>query len=283
MSAWFFIGGLFVGSFLNTVVLRLGKGEEISGRSHCPYCQKKLAWFELVPVLSFIFQRGRCRTCREKISFFYPFGELLTGFVFYLIAFSFFHNVEFTVAFLSSQKLWAVLFLASFLFYLSILIVVALFDLRNLLIPENVLLIGAAGALIFSVIFYFTSFANFSFLGGYFKFSWPHNPFVSKMIGALCVGGFFFLLWFFSRGRALGFGDVEVGAFIGLILGLYDAIFALAISFFIGAFISLLLLLFKKKKFKSHLPYAPFLSLGVLVTIVCGKFILENYLKLFGI
>src|SRR4030043_497211 len=85
---FFFILGTLVGSFLNVVVIRLKKNESIlKTRSHCPYCKKKLKWFELIPIISFFIQKGRCRKCKKKISWQYPLVEFFTGLIFILSVF----------------------------------------------------------------------------------------------------------------------------------------------------------------------------------------------------
>lgn len=293
--------GLAIGSLLNVLVSRFNpeKPHEIyrllRGRSFCPFCKEKLKWFELIPLLSFIFLKGRCRYCGKRISWRYPLVELLTALIFLGVSWRFLKFPFFTFYLYSSNFL--ISFLISllifiFLIYSSILLALALLDLYYYLLPDKIVFPAIGFAILVDL--FLARLARFSpqnfypqcglnFLGpfiDYFNCKIPHL--LSYFLGALLIAGFFFLLYFLSRGRALGFGDVKFGVFLGLMLGLTNGLFALIISFIIGALVALVLLVLKKKKIGDQVPFAPLLVLGVLITIFWGEFLVNSYFSLFN-
>ena len=222
-----FVLGLIIGSFLNVVILRYNTGRTLSGRSGCLTCGKKLNWSELLPVVSFIWQRGRCRGCRSKISWQYPLVELLTGLLFALI---YWH--------LAGQ--WP-----EIIFYwliASLLIIITVYDFKHQIIPDK-----------FVFIFILLALLKLNIVGG--------------LATALPL----FFLWAASRGRWLGFGDVKLALGIGLLLDWQFGLSALALAFWLGAFVGLFLIAWGKTQLwrrwksytmKSEVPFAPFLILG---------------------
>ena len=235
-----FLFGLIIGSFLNVVILRHGTGRTVSGRSGCFACGKKLAWFELVPVLSFLFQGGRCRSCRDKISWQYPAVELLTGFLFALI----FWRVGLDIVQLIFYFLIAGLF-----------VIITVYDLKHKIIPDRFVLALVLLSLL-RILFYHSLAIS--------DFGWG---LLSGIITALPL----LILWFVSRGRWLGFGDVKLALAIGLLLGWQFGFSALILAVWLGALSGLILIgwgkigLWRRGKsytMKSEVPFAPFLILG---------------------
>lgn len=289
-----FLFGTIVGSFLNVVILRSEKNEKITGRSYCPYCHKKLSWWELIPILSFFILKGRCSGCGVKISWQYPLVEFFTGLIFFLIFWRFSHlNFFLTSLFGPDRTLsfLAGLFLISWLFYSAILIILFVYDLKEYLILGNVLTIGLIGAFIIQTFFgilassgflnfYSPSGVNFLGQGQYLFFNPP--PWVSPFLGALFYFIILGFLAYVSRGRAMGYGDPLLGIFLGLILGWPAAVVSLVISFLLGGLIGGILVLVKRKKLKSYLPFGPFLILGLFLVVFFGDIILKGYLSLFG-
>ncbi|MFA5047492.1 MAG: prepilin peptidase [Patescibacteria group bacterium] len=253
-----FILGVCVGSFLNVVIFRLHSGEKIvNSRSHCSHCQKTLGARELIPLLSFVIQGGRCRHCRKKISWQYPLVELVTGLLWLLAAYR--------LAGVYPQLLLVDFHLGLFwlrdAFFVAILVVVFVYDLKWLLILDRVMIVGIIGAVIFNL-----------FLG---VGLW------SLAIGALVGLGFFALQFFVSRGRWIGGGDLRLGFLLGLMVGWPNIITALFLSYIVGAIVSVLLLIFKKKNFNSAIPFGTFLSVGAVITLFWGERIINWYLSLF--
>ncbi len=231
-----FIFGAIIGSFLNVVALRHNTGEPIIySHSRCFSCGKKLFWKELIPIFSFIFQKGKCRHCRSNISFQYPFIELLTGLIFLLI----FLKFQFTDYGLLIAGYWFIIF--------SLLIIIAIYDFRHQIIPNKFVYAFIILSLISCFVLHILCLYNF--------------------LAGLIFFGFFALLWLVSRGKCMGFGDAKLALGIGWMLGLKSGIFALLFSFWIGALVGILLVLFRKKKYnlKSAVPFGPFLALGSLI------------------
>ncbi|MBX4189369.1 prepilin peptidase [Candidatus Parcubacteria bacterium] len=236
-TVFLFILGAIVGSFLNVVGLRLRSGLTLGGRSFCPTCHKALKWWELVPILSFIFLRGRCSACRTKISWQYPLVEILTGLVFATLYISL-RPFSITSYFL---------LLTTFCLYIVILI----YDLRHKIIPD--LLVYAA--ILLSLVYRSLSTGHIS--------DWLSGP-------AFFV--FFASVWALSKGRAMGFGDAKLALSIGLLLGASEGASAMVMAFWIGSVVALTMMaLFKEGKgltMKSEIPFAPFLILGAWVSVI---------------
>ncbi len=236
-----FLFGLIIGSFLNVVILRHQTGRTLSGRSGCFSCGKKLAWFELVPVLSFLWQKGRCRGCRSQISWQYPLVELITGLLFALVFW----------------RLWPQI--SQLIFYwliTSLLIVITAYDLKHKIIPDKFVFAFILLALFQPIILLTKPIL--------FNFGWG-------VIGGLATASPLFILWAISKGRWIGFGDVKLVLGIGLLLGWSLGLSALVLAFWLGAIIGLLLIVWgktqlrrKRKSYtmKSEIPFAPFLVLG---------------------
>lgn len=245
ISAGVFLLGLAVGSFLNVLVLRF-KTSSIAGRSFCFSCGRGLRWYELVPVLSFAMQGGRCRTCRAKISWQYPLVELLTGAIFVFV-------------FYAAASLTEFLFAAVFF---SILIFAAVYDALHKIIPEEAVYSAAVLSALFLLYKYYA-------VGG---ISW-----IDASAGVI-LGLPLAALTYFSGGRLMGLGDAKLMFPIGTFLGISAGASALILSFWLGAFVSLILIgvrqirpLNSGKKpltMKSEVPFAPFLVAGGFIAFI---------------
>ncbi|MFA5013125.1 MAG: prepilin peptidase [Candidatus Paceibacterota bacterium] len=261
-SIFVFIFGLLVGSFLNCVIWRTYKNQSfMRGRSYCPRCKQELSWLDLVPLFSFLFLRGRCRYCKKPISIQYPLVELVLGLLFVFI-YNYF-KIEllydgFTFAFYNVVFLWAAI---------SLLAIAFVYDLKHYIIPDGVTFLGI-GLTIAWIIF------------GYLQGFYIEQDVVGFIVAAAGATIFFFILWFFSKGRAMGFGDVKLVFFLGLLLGITNTAVALFISFISGAIIGLILIALRKKKLKSSVPFGPFLVAGTFVALFYGTVIKDWYLSL---
>lgn len=245
----FFVFGLIIGSFLNVVIYRINTGRHFGGRSFCFSCSRVLSWYELVPVLSYVFQLGKCRGCKTKISMQYPLVELATGLIFacifYKFQFIFWLN---TVSFSLTLAYFATLF--------SLLIVITVYDFKHKMIPNS--LSFALGLFSFVGLFFFLN-TNF----------YPHIPTLMEFLSGPILALPFALLFFISRGKWMGFGDAKLAIGLGWMLGLSLGLSALVLAFWIGAIFGILLIIFSKKhKLKTEVPFAPFLALGTLVAFL---------------
>ncbi|MDP3093949.1 MAG: prepilin peptidase [bacterium] len=257
-----FVLGLTIGSFLNCLIYRLETGQGfVSGRSFCPSCRHLLGWKDLIPVLSFILLKGRCRYCKKKISWQYPLVEILTGLIFLLI----FNFSAFAQDF-GGQAIFQFSNLVYLLVISSLLIVVFVFDLKHYLIPDEIIY----SAIVVSGIWYLVSSIIF---GLYTKYE-----ILNTIYSSFGVALFFWLIHYLSQGRAMGFGDVKLAFLMGLLLGFPKILVALFFAFSTGAAIGLGLMVFKKKTLKSELPFGPFLAAGTLFALFLGTRVFNLYI-----
>jgi prepilin signal peptidase PulO-like enzyme (type II secretory pathway) len=243
-----FLLGTIIGSFLNVVIYRFGSGRSVShGRSMCMTCSKTLQWYELIPVLSFVLQRGRCLRCKSTISFQYPLVEVSTGIIFALIAFHF-------LPYLSYSYPLFVFLVILFSLIFSLLIVITVYDIRHKIIPNKLVYL----------------YAFISFLSIFINTT-SDSLFVKPTFGALVAGPLcalpFALLWLISRGKWMGLGDAKLILGIGWMLGITGALAALTLSFWVGSVVSLAIMFFAKRSMtmKTQIPFAPFLIIGTAI------------------
>ncbi|MBI2003632.1 MAG: prepilin peptidase [Parcubacteria group bacterium] len=247
MSLFFvFVFGLAIGSFLNVVIHRLPKKVSILGYSKCPRCQKRISWHENIPVLSFLFLKGRCRNCKSRISWQYPLVELLTSFLF-LVSFLVYGSDP--------------VFFVYTLFFTSLLVVIAFIDLKHFIILDNLILSGFIAFLLYS------PFAN------------RYWSFFDSIYGLSFFAGIFLLLFLSSKGRWLGLGDVKLAALLGFVFGLKGAVNIFYLTFLAGFIIAIILLAFRKANLKTQIPLGLVMS-GAGVLFLLSGF---NLLDLMGI
>jgi len=237
--------GLIIGSFLNVVIHRLPRGESVvRGRSHCPACGRTLAWYDLVPVVSYLALRGRCRSCGAPISPRYPLVELLTGAVFAALFYRFGPTPV----------------LIKYLFLASILVAAAFIDLEHYIIPNRLVLVGAGGGLLSPLL--------------------QDVSVWSALSGMAVAGGVLLLLALVSKG-GMGLGDVKLAAVVGLFLGWPLGLVAVFFAACLGGAFGILLLVFGIKRRKDPIPFGPFIALGTVVTLLWGKQVVFWYTKNF--
>lgn len=259
-----FFFGLIVGSFLNVVILRLPAGERLSGRSHCPHCKATLTALDLVPVVSFLFLRGRCRHCRAPISPRYPALELITGLLFALMAFL-------SGAFVGTlPQLFELVLLCV---VVSLAIVVFVIDLEHYLILDSIVL---TVSLLLILILAGIDIAAPGWSTG-------TSRLLSGLWGALAATLFLGLIWLVSKGKWMGLGDVKFMVPFGLALGFPESLVGVFLAFFLGSFVAIPLLAFRVKTLKARLPFGTFLSVSMLLTFVFGSRILDWYLGIIGL
>lgn len=238
--------GIFVGSFLNVVILRLrsGEGGIFTGRSHCVSCNHPLSSFDLVPLFSWLFLRGKCRYCGKPVSIQYPIVELGNGLLWLLAAVL--GKGDFV-----QTGFFALLF--SFLWTLTV------YDARWYELPDELSLPAIFICLIALL------------------FPWAPT-WQDALIGAAIPLSFFGLQIAVSRGAWMGGGDLRLGVIMGLLLGWQATLVALFFSYVTGSIIGVLLIALQKKSGKSMLPFGPFLVLGTMIALLWGKEILAWYL-----
>ena len=254
-----FVIGCFIGSFLNLVSDRiLTESKIIVDRSKCDTCGKPLKPKNLIPILSFIIQKGRCSNCKSKISWYYPFSEVLAGLFFVLSAQATSFNI-----FEMFEK-FSVLSLTGFLFLViifSVYEILLLTDLKYLIIPDKIVLPAIGFVALFTIcinafnFFEYKKMLESDDLGKYLiKVGYLNDQFVAiaKQIGvnflsALLIGLFFFLLVWATKGRGMGGGDIRLSVLLGLVNSFPYNLIAIFLGFFTGAVVSVFLIILKKK------------------------------------
>ncbi len=287
-----FLFGLAAGSFLNVVASRYKPGNRlfdpkvINGRSFCPECRKQLAWYELAPVLSFLWQRGRCRHCGDRISFQYPLVEILSGLIAVAVPAVLF-NV-YGVAYLSAAGeniAWFYAFSAIWILVFWACLLLSLIDFRHFIIPDQInAFIAGLGALFAAGQWYFGKFGflNGSFLGSYsLMFGLRDNVWLNHLAAAFFAALFFGAIIYLSRGKGMGMGDLKLGAALGFLMGWPDIALALMLAFIVGAVFGVGLMILKKKGMKDFLPFGPFIVAGAALVFVGGYEIIRFYFTLF--
>ena len=285
-----FILGLAIGSFLNVVSLRYEPGNRIlglriiGGRSHCRYCQKTLRWYELIPLLSFLFQLGKCRSCGHKLSYQYPLIELLGGLIFVF--------APLVISYWLAVIIWLLIF--------ALFLLLSIIDFRYYIIPDSINLFLAILGLILISVNYFSiannnsiinQFSNNSFLGHYSLLFTPsyqlltanYGLFLNHFLAAFAAMAFVAAIIIFSRGKGMGWGDFKLVGALGLIFGWPDILMILFLSFIIGSVFVLPLLIKKQKTMKDVVPFGPFLIIAASLTFFFGYQIIDSYFKLFSL
>ncbi|AEG15545.1 Prepilin peptidase [Desulfofundulus kuznetsovii DSM 6115] len=249
--AWFwffsFLLGLCIGSFLNVCIYRLPRGMSLlAPPSHCPACGARLGPLDLIPVVSYLFLRGRCRHCSGTISPRYPLVELLTGAGFLLIAREHGPHVH----------------TAGLLVLFSVLVAASFIDLDHRIIPDRLTLFALAAGIPLAA------------LQG-------AEALKDGLIGSVLGGGILLIVALFSRG-GMGGGDVKLAFAIGWYLGWQETLVALFLAFLLGAVVGVLWALRTGRTLKTAIPFGPFLSSGAMLAALTGDKLISWYLNLWG-
>lgn len=243
-----FIIGLFLGSFLGVIADRLPNNKSvIKGRSNCDFCKKTLAWYDLVPVLSFLILSGKCRYCKKKLPLFYPFIEVTTGALFALTGY-----------FFAGFGIYPMLF---YLFITGLFIGIFFADLKHGIIPDILIVLGATVTFAYYLLLERGAFINHLLTG------------LGTLLFFISISYGFFLL---TKKESMGGGDIKLSFLLGFLLGFPLVVVSLYIAFLTGALLSIILIMWKKKKFfKDSIPFGPFLILGTFISIFFGNIILS--------
>lgn len=251
--------GLAIGSFLNVLIDRLPQEELITGRSHCDHCKKDLAWYDLMPILSYVYLGARCRYCGKKLSFSYPLVEAITGVMFVFVVMRGLGPTSPDLVGVRGVKdiggeLLSIhtqtLALLALLGILSCGIVIFFSDLKYQVIPDSI----EVSLFAFSFLFLITEGVT-------------PKVFLVQVVAAFVVTLPILLLFLLTKGKAMGFGDVKLSFNIGFLLGIMGGLAALYIGFITGAIVGLALIFLGKKKLKSKIAFGPFLIIGLILML----------------
>lgn len=241
-----FLYGIVIGSFLNVCIYRIPKKENIVVvRSHCMSCGHELKWYELVPVFSFVVQKGKCRSCGTKLSVQYPLIEGLNGLLYVVVFLINGVNVD--------SLLYCLL--------ISALIVLSVIDWRTYEIPIGINIFILALGLITTVLHY--------------------EDWLNHVIGFFAVSVFIWIIILATKGRGMGGGDMKLMAVAGLMLGWKEIILAFVLGCIFGAVIHVARM--KITKADHVLAFGPYLAAGILVTVLWGNSLLTWYIGMLGL
>ena len=240
--------GLVIGSFLNVCIYRIPLEESIIfPPSHCGICKNKLTPIDLIPVISYIFLKGRCRFCKEKISIRYPLIESLNA-ILYLIIY-----LKFGITIITLK--YCVL--------VSLLIVIGMIDYDTQFVYLSTTIFGMIMGILFIIIQYIM------YKNGVF------DLILGGIIGALIIGSIVYIT------KGMGEGDIEIAAVCGLFLGIKGVLLGLFLAVVIGGIIGIIILTLKLKKAKDKMAFGPFIAIGCLISMIWGSRLVEMYLTLF--
>ncbi|MCR8746031.1 prepilin peptidase [Romboutsia lituseburensis] len=249
-----FIMGAILGSFYNVCIFRIPeKLSIITPPSHCYKCDTRLRPLDLMPILSWIILKGKCRYCGEKISYRYALIELLTGILFLLVYNIYEYNI---------QTIY-------YLIFISLLIIITFIDIDHYIIPDELIIFGSIVATLFNILGQGIGIKN-------------------SLIGAVICGGSMLILInlieFIVKKEVMGGGDIKLFAMAGLFLGISGGVLTILLSIYIGALYGIVVILnskLKKQEYNSMIPYGPFISIGALIVVLCGTNIINWYVGLF--
>lgn len=256
--------GACLGSFTNVLVDRGQQGKSLLGRSKCDFCGHALRWFENIPVLGFFLVRGKCRACQKKLSWQYPLVELALALLFVAIGF--------WTGFVGQVVTWEGAIETSYYLFMSfILVAIFVWDLKYMIVPNPLVAAGVLVSLLFVFWKYFSSDCLFFELDCFVA---------SAVVGGAIVGGFFYFLYFISKGKFIGGGDVKLGFLLGMMVGWKLTYFLLLFAYVLGAVVAIYLLLTKKKRMNSHIPFGPFLIASTFLVLFFGEKLIYWYKNL---
>lgn len=260
IALFVFVTGTIVGSFVNVIIERTVSGEDwVKTRSRCDSCKKVIAWYDNIPLLSYLLLGRKCRHCHKRISVQHPAVEFLTGALFlwwYGIGFAFFQ--------LTQQPLTII----QPIFWLIVgifLMMVLITDLKYMIIPDYAVVGLGLLALVYRV--YLTQ-------AGVMQI----NDLWGAILAGVMASGIFYGLYAWTKG--MGFGDVKFVLVMGWLLGYQRMIVGLFVAFILGALVGVGLISLKKKKMKQAIPFGPFLVMGTVIALVWGSKIWEWYWSL---
>ena len=241
--------GLVIGSFLNVCIYRIQKEESIAfPPSHCTSCGYNLKAVDLIPVISYISLKGKCRKCSENISIRYPIVELING-------------IMYVVLFLKFGLSYTFIFSAIFF---SILLVISLIDLESKEIYFSTIIFGLIVAILYSLVEYFIFNGNI----------------INNVIGAVIGYGIIMIIVIVTGG--MGEGDAEIAGICGLFLGIKGILLALFIAVVTGGIVGSIILLLKLKDKKTAIAFGPYIALGTIISILYGSKIIDFYLNYYS-
>lgn len=260
IALFVFAFGLIIGSFLNVLIYRTIHGESPwTGRSRCDHCRKQINWYDNVPLFSYTLLRGKCRYCKKKITTQHLTIELLTGMLFvwwYVMGFAFFQLTQTPLLYLQ-PVFWLLVGI--------LLLIIFVTDWLYQIIPDYATI--ALGILAFLYRLYLS-------LKGVMQW----QDFWLAILSGFVLMGMLGFLWWITRGRGMGFGDVKFALVMGWLLGWPRSLIAFFLAFVLGAIVGVLLIVFGRKQMGSKIAFGPFLVLATLLALMYGNQLWQWYM-----
>jgi len=249
----FFLGAC-VGSFVNVLIDRTITGANwVSGRSQCDHCGKPLAFYDMVPIISFVVYGAKSRCCRTPLSLQYPIVETIVGLLFawwLMVGFVFFRLVSAPLSVIQ-PTFW--------LFTGTIITILTLADLIYGYVLMNIVWTGIVSVMLYRfILIYFGAYQM--------------SDSVMSLITGIVLYSFFYALWRLTKGRGMADGDMYVALYIGLLLGWPRGLIAILLSFVIGAVIGVILIVTKIRSRKDTLPFVPFMMIATCLSLIFGNY-----------
>lgn len=249
-----FIMGTIFGSFYNVCIYRIPEKQSVANPpSHCYNCQTRLKPLDLIPILSWLSLKGKCRYCEVKVSSRYAKVELITGILFALTYINF--GFEFKTIY--------------YMILISLLIIITFIDIDHYIIPDEIIILGSIIALIVNLTGYEVSF-------------------IDGIKGAIFAGGgvllVTLLIEYIVKKEVMGGGDIKLYAMLGLFLGTKIALLTVLLSIYVGGIYGVIFIInnkIRKKEFNSMIPFGPFISIAALIAMFYGNSIIDFYINSF--
>ena len=249
LTSYFFVIGTIFGSFLNMLVYRVNKGENLFGRSYCDFTKKPLKVVDLIPILSYIIFRGKCRDCHKKIPLLYPVIEVLSGLISVLV-----FSKVLTIINVQSNNLFPIIL--NWLFIFSLCFTFIYFAYYDLLYWEVDFKSVIVALIFFVVINVVNLFFPLPFIGN----------FLDNLLGGVSLAGLIFIIFKLSKGGGMGEGDIYLFGLSGLLLGFLGGLFALVITSISGSIIGVLVALIRQKSIRGmKIQLAPYIAFGTII------------------
>jgi len=257
----FFLGSA-VGSFINVYIYRTITDQDwLGGRSECEKCRNKIAWYDLIPVFSYLWLRGKCRHCGKRIGLIHPIVEVIVGLLF--VWWYFIGALFFRLTSLPFQAIQPAYWLLAGI----LLLIIFVADILYYFVPNSIVGLLLALTLIYRI--------GLTFFG-----LMQPKDLIMAILASIGLVFAFYLLHVGTKGKGFGMGDVKLAAPLALIMGWPKVLVGVFLAFFIGAVVGLGLIATGKRKFGQIVPFAPFLILGTLLALIFGQQIWQSYLSL---
>ncbi|MCA9381836.1 prepilin peptidase [Candidatus Dojkabacteria bacterium] len=274
--------GLAIGSFINAGIYRFKNKIKITGHSICTNCKQELKPLDLVPLFSYLFLKGKCRYCKAKISIQYPIVELVTALIYLLLSIHML-TIYNQYSKFSSQLGPIFIYCLWLIIITGILVFIAVYDFKFKIIPNEFIIAGVIVTTLFILIEFIFQLVYAEYGATKFAFTFFFDSPLNYILAGVLGFGLLFLVVLATKGKGMGMGDVKYAFLMGLIIGFPSILLGLYIAVVIGAIFGIALILIKRKRMKSEIPFGPFLVLGTFFMMLFSTQIIDFSKSLLGL